>query len=96
MFYKSELEKLLKKEDKKHTTAEVIGVIIGVIIVLALAFGLLCLEAWLAMLLWNWFVVGMLGFANLYMANIWQMWGVMLLCNILFKNRNYNYNNKKN
>lgn len=93
MNFKNEFEELLKKE-KKYTAAEVIGVIIGVIIILALGFGLLCLEAWICMLLWNWFVVGMLGFVNLYMENIWMMWGVILLCNILFKGHNYS-NNKK-
>ena len=89
-----DFDKLLKQE-KKRTRAEIVGVVIGVIILLALAFGLLCFEAWICMLLWNWFVVGMLGFANLYMKNIWMMWGVMLLCNILFKSHNYN-SNKKN
>lgn len=93
MSFKNEFEELLKKE-KKYTAVEVIGVIIGVIIVLALAFGLLCLEAWICMLLWNWFVVGMLGFSNLYMENIWMMWGVILLCDILFKGHSYNSNNK--
>lgn len=94
MNFKNEFEDLLKKEEK-YTTAEVIGIIIGVILVLALVFGLLCLEAWIGMLLWNWFVVGMLGFANLYMENIWMMWGVMLLCNILFKSPHYSNSNKK-
>ena len=94
MSFKNDFEKFLKQE-KEYTTAEIIGVIIGVILVLALVFGILCFEAWICMLLWNWFVVGMLGFANLYMENIWMMWGVMLLCNILFKNSNYNSNNKK-
>ena len=93
MSFKNDLNDFLKQE-KEHTTAEVIGIIIGVIIVLALAFGLLCFEAWICMLLWNWFVVGMLGFANLYMENIWMMWGVILLCNILFKSPHYS-NNKK-
>lgn len=94
MSFKNDLNDFLKQE-KEHTAAEIIGVIIGVIIVLALAFGLLCLEAWIGMLLWNWFVVGMLGFANLYMENIWMMWGVILLCNILFKSHN-TVNGKKN
>ena len=32
---------------------------------------------------------------NLYMDNIWMMWGVILLCNILFKSHN-TVNDKKN
>lgn len=94
MSFKNKLEEFLKQE-KKCTAAGVIGVIVGVILVLALAFGILCFEAWICMLLWNWFVVGMLGFANLYMENIWMMWGVMLLCSILFKSHNYNNSNNK-
>jgi Kef-type K+ transport system membrane component KefB len=88
-----DFDKLLKKE-KEHTAIEIIGIIIGVIFGLALAFGLLCLEAWICMLLWNWFVVDMLGLTQLYMANIWHMWGVKILCNILFKSRNYNSSKK--
>lgn len=94
MSFKNDLNDFFEKE-RKHTAIEVISVIIGVIIVLALAFGLMCFEAWIGMLLWNWFVVGMLGFANLYMENIWMMWGVILLCNILFKSHN-TANGKKN
>ena len=94
MLSKNELEKLLKKLDGKRTAAEVIGVIVGVIIVLGIAFGLLCLEAWIAMMLWNWFFVDVLDLTQLYMANIWYMWGVKILCGILFKNRNYNSNKK--
>jgi hypothetical protein len=90
-----DFDKLLKKEEKEYTAAEIIGIIIGVIFGLALAFGLLCLEAWICMLLWNWFVVDMLGLTQLYMANIWHMLGVKILCSILFKNHNYN-SNKKN
>lgn len=93
MSYKKNLKDLFGKE-KERTTTEVIGIVIGIIIVLAIVFGLLCFEAWIGMLLWNWFVVGMLGFANLYMENIWMMWGVILLCNILFKSHNYNSNKK--
>jgi hypothetical protein len=93
MSFKNDLNDFLKQE-KEHTIAEIVGVIIGVVLVLALAFGLLCLEAWIGMLLWNWFVVGMLGFTNLYMTNIWQMWGVILLCNILFKSPNFNSGKK--
>lgn len=88
-----DFDKLFKKE-KEHTALEIIGIIIGIIFGLALAFGLLCLEAWICMLLWNWFVVDMLGLTQLYMANIWYMWGVRILFSILFKSHNYNSKKK--
>lgn len=53
-----------------------------IIIILAAAFGILCLEAWLVMLLWNavvcalWVSAPELGF--------WLSMGLLLLCNILF------------
>ena len=52
------------------------------VLVLAIVFGCLCLEAWVVMLLWNaiipliWATAPTLGF--------WAAMGLMLLCNILF------------
>lgn len=66
--------------------------IIMVIFLIALAFGISCLYAWVGMLLWNWVIVGELG---LFAAKIgfWPMWGLVELCSILFKTHNYNSNN---
>ena len=56
--------------------------IFAIILILAIAFGFLCLEAWLVMLLWNavipliWVTAPELGF--------WAAMGLMLLCNLLF------------
>lgn len=56
--------------------------ILAFVLILALAFGVLCLEAWLVMLLWNavipliWATASTLGF--------WTAMGLILLCNILF------------
>jgi hypothetical protein len=53
-----------------------------IVLVLALVFGCLCLEAWLVMLLWNavipliWTTAPTLGF--------WVAMGLILLCHILF------------
>jgi hypothetical protein len=66
--------------------------IIAVIFVLALAFGISCLLAWVGMVLWNWVIVGELGlFAT--KIGFWPMWGLVELCSILFKTHNYNSNN---
>ena len=59
------------------------GVIIAVIVLLAIVFGLLCLETWLAMALWNGCAVPAVSGIN--EVSFWQMWGISLLCNILFK-----------
>lgn len=56
--------------------------ILAIVLILALAFGLFCLEAWFVMLLWNavippiWAMAPELGF--------WGAMGLKLLCNILF------------
>ena len=56
--------------------------ILAIVLILALVFGALCLEAWLVMLLWNavipliWTTAPTLGF--------WAAMGLMLLCHILF------------
>ena len=60
------------------------GTIIAVILMLAIAFGILCLETWLAMALWNGCAVPAVTVIN--EVGFWQMWGITLLCNILFKN----------
>ncbi len=53
-----------------------------IILVLAIVFGLLCLEAWLVMFLWN--AVIPLLWATAPTLGFWAAMGLMLLCNILF------------
>ena len=67
---------------EKMDGVSVLGVIIGVILVLGLLFGLFCLEAWVAMLLWNACLVGAIGVAE---VGFWPMAGIVVLFNILFK-----------
>ena len=62
-----------------------------IILALALLFGFACLEAWCAMLLWNWVLVGCLAIAP--DISFWPMLGLICLCSILFKSTNYS--NKK-
>ena len=54
-----------------------------VIIVFGGLFGLFCLEAWIAMLLWNVCLVGAVAFVS--PIGFWSMMGIMVLFNILFK-----------
>ena len=60
-----------------------LGMIIAVVLMLAVVFGILCLETWLAMALWNGCAVPAVIVLN--EVGFWQMWGITLLCNILFK-----------
>ena len=69
------------------------GYILLVIFVIALAFGFSCLNAWIAMLLWNW-VMPMI-WATAPVMTFWPMWCLVELCGILFRPRNYNSNNNK-
>lgn len=65
----------------EHGVLALIGVIV---LILAAAFGLLCLEAWLAMALWNSCAVPVVSILS--EVSFWQMFGITMLCNILFNN----------
>ena len=66
------------------------GLIIVFIIAIAIAFGISCLYAWAAMVLWNWVLFDYLAIAP--KMTFWPMWGLVELCSILFKNHNFNTN----
>ena len=84
-----DFDKLFDKKDDIGC----LGVIGMIILVLAIAFGLSCLYAWLGMLLWNW-VMPMI-WASAPVMTFWPMWGLLELCGLLFKSHNYNSNNSK-
>lgn len=60
---------------------ETVGIIICAI---ALTFGVMCLQAWLVMLLWNWIAVGLFGAPVL---SFWVAFGLSWLCSLLFKSK---------
>ena len=62
--------------------------IIAIILIIGFAFGVICLQAWIAMLLWNWVLVDYL--AIMPRMEFWPMWGLVELCSILFKTHNFN------
>jgi hypothetical protein len=68
------------------------GWIIVIIFALAIAFGFSCLEAWLAMLLWNWAMPEI--WAAAPEMTFWPMWGIVELCTILFKPHNIKTDNE--
>lgn len=65
----------------------VLAVIMVVILVLGGLFGLFCVEAWIAMLLWNACLVSTVAFVG--PIGFWPMMGIMVLFNILFKSTSY-------
>ena len=58
-----------------------VGIVIGAI---ALTFGVMCLQAWFVMLLWNWIAVGLFGAPAL---SFWVAFGLRWLCSLLFKSK---------
>ena len=60
-----------------------LGCIIGIILVLGLAFGLLCAETAIAMLLWNGCLVPAVGYGIVQQVGFWQTMGIMILINSL-------------
>jgi hypothetical protein len=59
----------------------IIGIVIGA---LAWAFGMMCLQAWVVMLLWNWVAVSLFGAPAL---GFWMAFGLSWLCSLLFKSK---------
>ena len=57
----------------------IIGIVIGAI---AWTFGIMCLQSWLVMLLWNWVAVDLFGAPIL---GFWVAFGLRWLCSLLFK-----------
>lgn len=61
-----------------------LGCIIGILLVFGLAFGILCAEAAIAMLLWNGCLVPAVGYGIVQQVGFWQTMGIMILANSLF------------
>lgn len=59
----------------------IIGIVIGAI---AWIFGIMCLQTWLVMLLWNWVAVDLFGAPAL---SFWVAFGLRWLCSLLFKSK---------
>lgn len=70
---------------EEHSIVGAIVLIVGVVVgCLAIAFGFLCLQAWLVMLLWNWVAVSLFGAPTL---SFWISFGLCWLCDLLFKSK---------
>ena len=74
----------LKNFCEEHTAgAGCLVVLLVVILVFGGAFGLLCLEGWIVMLLWNAVICTL--WTSAPHLTFWLAVGLVLLCNILFK-----------
>lgn len=58
-------------------------VILVFVVALGLAFGVMAFEAWILMLLWNAVIVSL--WASAPSLTFWLAFGLILICNILFK-----------
>lgn len=58
-------------------------VLLVVVLIIGFAFGILCLEGWIVMLLWNAVICSL--WASAPHLSFWLAVGLVLLCNILFK-----------
>lgn len=63
---------------------KLIGVIVSIVLI-AMFLGLLL--AFPVMWLWNWLIPSMFG---LKIINVWEAWGIIVLCNLLFKSTSTN------
>lgn len=57
-------------------------VILVIIAALAGWFGIMCLQSWIVMLLWNWVAVATF---DLPVVTFWTAFGIRWLCSLLFK-----------
>ena len=76
------MNRLIDNAFDKGTGWGILVTILLIALILALAFGVLCFEGWLVMLLWNAVIVSVFGAPTL---SFWLSVGILLLCNLLFK-----------
>lgn len=62
----------------------ILATIAVVVFAIAWTFGLMCLQSWIVMLLWNWVAVGLFGAPAL---SFWVAFGLRWLCSLLFKSK---------
>ena len=81
---KTIVKKLMVIWDGYPTGLAVLAIIAVVIFAIAWTFGLMCLQSWIVMLLWNWVAVGLFGAPAL---SFWVACGLRWLCSLLFKSK---------
>jgi hypothetical protein len=69
-------------EDSYSVVVAVVVIIGLVLLCLGIAFGAVCLQAWVVMLLWNWIAVELFSLPTI---GFWLAFGLCWLCNLLFR-----------
>ena len=70
--------------EEYSTGMAIVLTICAVVLGLAGCFGIMCLQSWLVMLLWNWVAVDLFGAPAL---SFWTAFGLRWLCSLLFKSK---------
>lgn len=78
------LEKIANVWEDYSVGVAILVIIATVIGAIALCFGVMCLRAWLVMLLWNWIAVSLF---NAPVLGFWMAFGLSWLCSLLFKSK---------
>lgn len=81
---KTIVKKLMDIWEDYPTGLAILAIIAVVIFAIAWTFGLMCLQSWIVMLLWNWVAVGLFGAPAL---SFWVAFGLRWLCSLLFKSK---------
>ena len=81
---KTIVKKIMAIWDSYPTGLAILAIIAVVIFAIAWTFGLMCLQSWIVMLLWNWVAVGLFGAPAL---SFWVAFGLRWLCSLLFKSK---------
>ena len=81
---KTIVKKLMAICGDDSTGLDVLATIAVFIFTLAWAFGVMCLQSWIMMLLWNWVAVGLFGAPAL---SFWVAFGLRWLCSLLFNSK---------
>lgn len=77
--------------DEHSVVVAILLTVLLVISYLAGFFGVMCLQSWLIMLLWNWVAVDLFGAPTL---TFWLAFGLRWLCRLLFKSSKTNIDKK--
>lgn len=79
------MKKDIVKIWEEHSAVEAIALSVSVIVGhLVGLFIIMCLRAWLTMLLWNWVAVSLF---NAPILTFWTAFGLYWLCSLLFKGK---------
>ena len=81
---KTIVKKLMDVWEDYPAGLAILATIAVVIFAIAWTFGLMCLQSWIVMLLWNWVAVGLFGAPAL---SFWVAFGLRWLCSLLFKSK---------